>query len=252
MKRLLDAFRRKQPAAAPEAPTAPGVVVLTGAGISRASGLRTFRDSDGLWHDVPIWKVASPYGFETDPELVLRFYDERRRDAQAAPPNAAHMALAAFEKSWPGPFLLVTQNVDGLHEAAGCEDVLHVHGSLFRARCTACAWSGPQTGDMWPGDRACPACGAPKRPDVVWFGENPQGVGEALDAANAATIVAVVGCSLEVSPINKMPIAAWQGARPSRVVEINPNPTRHHAFTEVIAEAAEIGVPRFLKTLRAP
>src|SRR5699024_2944684 len=146
------------------------IVVLTGAGISAESGVATFRDSGGLWEGHAVDAVATPEGFAADPELVQRFYDARRRSLTAVEPNAAHLALARLEAERED-VLLVTQNVDDLHERAGSRRVLHMHGELRRALCTACATRSPWDGDLLP-DPPCPACGAHAlRPDVVWFGE---------------------------------------------------------------------------------
>lgn len=240
---------RRQPQ--PPATTAPPVMVLTGAGVSRASGLPTFRDADGLWHGVDVWKVASPEGFRSDPDRLRQFYDERRREAAAAEPNAAHRALAAFERAWPGEFLLVTQNVDGLHEAAGSRRVRHVHGSLSRWVCAACGAAGEQRGDM-AADPGCPSCNMTrKRPDVVWFGEKPRHLDEVFSFVDRAPIFLAVGCSLEVGPVNKLPSMAWRASREPRVVEVNPAPTRHPAFNEVVPGPAEEALPGVLDAILA-
>ena len=148
------------------------VLVLTGAGISAESGLATFRGADGLWEGHPVEQVASPEGFAADPELVWRFYSLRRRDAEAVEPNAAHRSLAALEERLGDRFLLVTQNVDGLHARAGSRRLVEVHGTLWRTRCSACRR--PAFADStWPVEPPFPRCpcGALLRPDIVWFGE---------------------------------------------------------------------------------
>lgn len=148
------------------------VLVLTGAGISAESGLATFRGAGGLWDGYPVEQVASPEGFAADPELVWRFYSERRAGAAAAEPNAAHRALAALERRLGDRFLLATQNVDGLHLRAGSERVVEVHGSLWRTRCSRCLRP-PFDDDAFPVEAPLPRCpcGALLRPDIVWFGE---------------------------------------------------------------------------------
>lgn len=148
------------------------VLVLTGAGISAESGLATFRGAGGLWEGYPVEQVASPEGFAADPELVWRFYSMRRRAAAAAEPNAAHLALAALEERLGERFLLVTQNVDGLHARAGSRRLVEVHGTLWRTRCSACLRP-PFADDAYPVEPPLPrcACGALLRPDIVWFGE---------------------------------------------------------------------------------
>lgn len=176
------------------------IVILTGAGISAESGLRTFRDSDGLWEDHRIEDVATPEGFRRDPALVHRFYNARRLTARAAMPNAAHAALAQLERAFPGEVLVVTQNVDDLHERGGSRRVLHMHGSLAGALCAACGhrWAAPEV--MAPAD-ACPACGHPAtRPDIVWFGEYPYHMEEIWDALRQASIFAAIGTSGQVYP----------------------------------------------------
>jgi len=150
------------------------IVILTGAGISAESGLATFRASDGLWEQHRIEDVATPEGFVRDPALVHRFYNERRRQLQTVEPNAAHLALAEREKKWEGPVLLVTQNVDDLHERSGSHRLIHMHGELKKARCLYCGSVHAWDGDTGP-ESPCPACGkAPAlRPHIVWFGEMP-------------------------------------------------------------------------------
>ncbi len=160
------------------------IVILTGAGISRESGLHTFRDADGIWATVRIEDVATPQAFAADPARVQAFYDARRRGllGPGIAPNAAHHALARLEAAWPAAVLVVTQNIDDLHERAGSRRVLHMHGELLKARCIACQASVPWRDDLAPGP-PCPACGGgPLRPDVVWFGEVPHGM-EPIEAA---------------------------------------------------------------------
>lgn len=148
------------------------VLVLTGAGVSAESGLATFRGAGGLWDGHPVEQVASPEGFAADPELVWRFYSGRRRDAAAAGPNDAHRVLAALEARLGDRFLLVTQNVDGLHARAGSRRVVEIHGTLWRTRCSRCM-SPPVADASFPVLPPLPRChcGALLRPDIVWFGE---------------------------------------------------------------------------------
>ena len=154
------------------------IVILTGAGISAESGIDTFRSAGGLWEQHRVEDVATPEGFARDPDLVLRFYDMRRAAIQEKEPNAAHAALARLEAEWPGNLLLVTQNVDDLHERGGSRRVLHMHGEHLNAWCTSCDIRSRWTASLI--DRpGCPACGARTlRPDVVWFGEMPYRMGE--------------------------------------------------------------------------
>jgi len=148
------------------------ILVLTGAGVSAESGLATFRGAGGLWEGHPVEQVASPEGFAADPELVWRFCGRRREQAAAVAPNAAHRALAALEERLGDRFLLVTQNVDGLHRRAGSERVVEIHGSLWRSRCSRCPRA-PFPDASYPVEPPLPrcACGALLRPDIVWFGE---------------------------------------------------------------------------------
>jgi NAD-dependent deacetylase len=176
------------------------IVVLTGAGISAESGLGTFRDEDGLWAQHRIEDVATPEGFARNPALVQEFYNARRAQATAARPNPAHRALARLEVEHAGEVLIITQNVDGLHETAGSRNVLHMHGQLDRALCHACGhrWPAPEVMRV---EDACPQCRrAATRPDVVWFGEIPYAM-ERIDPALAdADIFAAVGTSGNVYP----------------------------------------------------
>ena len=176
------------------------IVVLTGAGVSAESGIDTFRGGGGLWEQHRVEDVATPEAFARDPELVLRFYDMRRAAIQTKEPNAAHHALARLDAEWEGGLLIVTQNVDDLHEQAGAKRVLHMHGEHLNAWCTACdvrsRWTAPLI------DRpACPACGARSlRPDVVWFGEMPYRMDEIYAALREADLFVSIGTSGAVYP----------------------------------------------------
>lgn len=143
------------------------IVILTGAGISAESGLATFRGPDGLWEGHRVEDVATPEAFARDPTLVHRFYDARRAQLAHVEPNAAHLALARLERAWPGEFLLVTQNVDDLHERAGSRRLIHMHGGLRSAWCLACDERFPWDGPMGR-EATCPSCGASGlRPEVA-------------------------------------------------------------------------------------
>ncbi|WP_296763181.1 NAD-dependent deacylase [Sediminimonas sp.] len=176
------------------------IVILTGAGISAESGLGTFRDAGGVWAQHAVEDVATPEGFAHNPARVHAFYNDRRAQAAAAVPNAAHEALTRLEARHPGEVTIVTQNVDALHERAGSRNVIHMHGELARALCAACGHRWPAPAAMAPDD-ACPACGAAAtRPDVVWFGEVPYGL-ERIDAALAAAdLFVAIGTSGQVYP----------------------------------------------------
>ncbi len=176
------------------------IVILTGAGISAESGIDTFRGAGGLWENHRVEDVATPEALARDPGLVLRFYDQRRAAIQEKLPNAAHIALARLEKEWNGSLLIVTQNVDDLHERAGTGRVLHMHGEHLSAWCTSCdirsRWRAPLL-DRPP----CPVCGARSlRPDIVWFGEMPYRMGEIYTALREADLFVSIGTSGAVYP----------------------------------------------------
>ena len=176
------------------------IVILTGAGISGESGLRTFRADDGLWEDHRVEDVATPQAFHRDPELVQRFYDERRKNIATAQPNAAHTALARLDDEWDGELLLVTQNIDDLHERAGARRVLHMHGEGLSVWCTSCNARHRWTGTLLDAP-PCPACGeAALRPDIVWFGEMPYRMDEIFAALARADLFVSIGTSGAVYP----------------------------------------------------
>ncbi|WP_285019257.1 NAD-dependent deacylase [Novosphingobium sp. fls2-241-R2A-195] len=176
------------------------IVILTGAGVSAESGIDTFRDGGGLWEQHRVEDVATPEAFARDPDLVLRFYDMRREAIQTKQPNAAHRALAKLDAEWEGDLLIVTQNVDDLHERAGAKRVLHMHGEHLNAWCMACDERPRRTGPLI--DRpACPECGeAALRPDIVWFGEMPYRMDEIFAALEQADLFVSIGTSGAVYP----------------------------------------------------
>ena len=176
------------------------IVILTGAGISAESGIDTFRSAGGLWEQHRVEDVATPEGFARDPDLVLRFYDMRRAAIQTKQPNPAHAALAKLDAQWPGELLIVTQNVDDLHERAGASRVLHMHGEHLNAWCTSCdirsKWTAPLI-ERPP----CPVCKARTlRPDVVWFGEMPYRMDEIYAAVRTCDLFVSIGTSGAVYP----------------------------------------------------
>ncbi len=222
------------------------LVVLTGAGVSAESGIRTFRDTNGLWEDHRVEDVASPEGFARNPALVLDFYNQRRAQARTVQPNAAHVALAAFEKQPGWQVRIITQNVDDLHERAGSSHVLHLHGSLFQMRSV-----GNETavfdcpGDIHLGDRA--ADGHQLRPHIVWFGEQVPAIEEAAEIVAEADAVLVVGTSLQVYPA-----AGLLHYAPSTcpVFVIDPHqPEAGRRGVRYVVEAASTGVPKALAEL---
>jgi NAD-dependent deacetylase len=227
------------------------IVILTGAGVSAESGLGTFRDVDGLWTRYDLSEVATPEGFARNPALVHDFYNARRRTCRAARPNAAHSALARLERGFAGEVLVVTQNIDDLHERAGSRLVWHMHGELARALCAACGhrWDAPEV--MTPAD-PCPACGAPAtRPDVVWFGEVPYLMDEIWRALEAADLFVSIGTSGTVYPAaGFVEIAAGSGAM---TLELNLEPSdMASAFAETRAGPASALVPAWVAEVLAP
>jgi NAD-dependent deacetylase len=180
--------------------TVRNIVILTGAGISAESGLKTFRAEDGLWEEHRVENVCTPQAFARDPELVQRFYDMRRAATLAAEPNAAHEALAKLDTQWPGNLLIVTQNIDDLHERAGARHVVHMHGEVLSVWCTGCdtrhRWASPLLGDP-----PCPACReSALRPDIVWFGETPYEMDRIFAALARADLFVSIGTSGAVYP----------------------------------------------------
>lgn len=176
------------------------IVILTGAGISAESGLGTFRAEGGLWAQHRIEDVATPEGFARDPKLVVDFYNARRAQAAEAEPNSGHEALAELEAELDGEVVVVTQNVDDLHEKAGSASVMHMHGALKNALCAACEHRWPAPLVMAPGD-PCPKCAAPAaRPDIVWFGEMPYDMEEIYGHLASADVFAAIGTSGNVYP----------------------------------------------------
>src|SRR5438067_1801477 len=177
------------------------IVILTGAGISAESGLATFRGADGLWEGHRVEDVATPEAFQRNPALVHAFYDARRAKLGTVEPNAAHVALARLDAKWPGELLLVTQNVDDLHERAGSKRLVHMHGELTKGWCLACGerfgWEGPMGEDA-----SCPVCGAEDRvrPDIVWFGEMPYQMDRIEEALQACDLFVSIGTSGAVYP----------------------------------------------------
>ncbi|MEM6661765.1 MAG: NAD-dependent deacylase [Pseudomonadota bacterium] len=177
------------------------IVILTGAGISAESGLGTFRDKDGLWTKVNLEDVATPEGYARNPDMVLDFYNQRRRGMVEAKPNAAHHALGRLEAAWPGKLTLVTQNIDNLHEQGGSREVIHMHGEMLRALCSSCGYQWDWPGDMSRSDQ-CPTCSTPEavRPDVVWFGEMPYHMERIYAELEVCDLFVSIGTSGNVYP----------------------------------------------------
>ncbi len=223
------------------------IVVLTGAGISAESGIKTFRDVDGLWEGHDVMEVASPVGWNKNPDIVLDFYNKRRQQLLEVKPNAAHKALAELENEYE--VHIITQNVDDLHERAGSSKVLHLHGELLKARSTldinyVLEWGK----DLNMGD-CCPKNGQ-LRPHIVWFGEAVPAMDEAIAITETADIVVVIGTSLQVYPA-----AGLMNYAPSSspVFYIDPKPASVYGMSnkvEIIAATATLGVPVFIEKLK--
>jgi NAD-dependent deacetylase len=226
------------------------VVVLTGAGISAESGVPTFRDADGLWEGHRVEEVASPDAFELQPSVVHRFYDTRRAAIAGVEPNPAHRALARLEEHLGDDLLVVTQNIDDLHERAGSTRVVHMHGQLRSALCRACLTRTPWTGDL--GDHPpCPGCGVSElRPDVVWFGEVPYELDRIFSALDVADLFVAIGTSGVVYPAAAfVQFAAGAGAR---TLELNLVASDVSGdFDESRAGPAGVLVPAWVEELLA-
>ena len=222
--------------------------VLTGAGISAESGLATFRGSGGLWNGYRVDQVATPEAWHADPELVWRFYSMRRRDALAAQPNVAHLALAKIEHKLGNNFYLCTQNVDDLHERAGSLRVHHMHGSLFESRCTNCDKPFPDQSFYEDPHNlpTCKSCGHPIRPHIVWFGEIPLDMDTIYRKLDRATVLLVVGTSGSVYPAAGFVHIANQ--RRIHTVYVGPEePLNREAFDEILLGNATQVLPSLLR-----
>ncbi|TAL31986.1 MAG: NAD-dependent protein deacylase [Alphaproteobacteria bacterium] len=227
------------------------VVVLTGAGISAESGIRTFRGSDGLWEGHHIEDVAAPEGFRRNPELVYRFYNDRRRQLllPEIQPNAAHLALARLEERLGDDFLLVTQNIDDLHKRAGSQRVLPMHGELRKARCSACLAQLDWDRDF-DAVTKCGACGESGnlRPHVVWFGEMPLYMDDIYVALSQCDVFAAIGTSGNVYPAAGFVDVARKAGAQSFELNLEKSLV-HNAFAERrYGKATEI-VPRWVDDL---
>jgi NAD-dependent deacetylase len=230
-----DELDRALDQAATQLGTAERVCVLTGAGVSAESGVPTFRASDGLWEGHRIEDVASPFGFQRNPKLVWNFYNARRANVATVTPNPGHHALKAMEDRWGDRFTLVTQNVDGLHRTAGSKNVLEIHGSLYRTRCTECDEVADRGLTPLAELPEC-HCGAMLRPDIVWFHENlPEDVWEAaMTAAHECDVMLVVGTSAVVHPAASLvPIAKRSKSPGATVIEANLTRTEASAFADI-------------------
>lgn len=220
------------------------IAVLTGAGVSAESGIKTFRDSDGLWEGHDVMEVASPEGFQRNPAAVLEFYNQRRRQLLTVQPNAAHKALAELEKDHE--VTIITQNVDDLHERAGSTNVIHLHGELLKARSIAdenliMDWKD----DLNLGD--CCDNNNQLRPHIVWFGEMVPMIEVAAEIVEKADAIIIVGTSMQVYPAAGLMQYAKPGAS---IYFVDPKPSISESTRiTVFAENASIGVPKVVKAL---
>lgn len=223
------------------------IVVLSGAGLSAESGLATFRDENGIWKQYDYRDVATPEGFQRNPHLVYEFYNSRRKNASKAHPNQAHQALAKLQKNYPGEVLIVTQNVDNLHEQAGSTDLIHMHGDMQTLVCTHCDAILPWTSEL-SDDLTCPECELTGglRPHVVWFGEMPFEMDRIADALSKCDLFVSIGTSGNVYPAAGFVAAATHAG--AHTVELNLEPScaasdfcecHHGRATEIVPAFVE-------------
>lgn len=225
------------------------IVVLTGAGISAESGIKTFRAADGLWENHPVEDVATPEGFQRNPQLVYEFYNQRRRHLLSAEirPNGAHTALARFEQRFDGSFLIVTQNIDNLHERAGSQNLLHMHGEILKMRCLN-SQAVFDINDDLNLDTDCRCCHSPGnlRPHIVWFGEMPFHMNQINQALESCDLFVSVGTSGNVYPASSF----YQTAkiRKAHTVELNLEQTGSSFDAHIYGPATKV-VPHFFEEL---
>ncbi len=222
------------------------ITVLTGAGISAESGIRTFRDSDGLWEGHDVMEVASPQGWNANPELVLDFYNQRRKQLLEVEPNAAHIALAELENDFD--VQIITQNVDDLHERAGSTNVLHLHGELFKVRSTVISttildWKKElNKGDLCKDSYQL-------RPHIVWFGEDVPEMDNAIRLVRETDILIIIGTSMQVYPATSLLQFA---PSESKIYFVDPKPTISSSERIIVfAEKASTGVIKVIETIKS-
>lgn len=226
------------------------IVVLTGAGLSAESGLHTFRDKDGIWAKYDYREVATPEGYRRNPAKVLDFYNQRRHQNADVKPNAAHLALAKLEAEHAGDVLIVTQNIDPLHEMAGSKNLIHMHGSILRVLCSACDARHDWGMDDITVASVCPSCAKAGglRPDVVWFGEMPYKMEEIYQALGACDLFISIGTSGTVYPAAGFVLEARRAG--AHTVELNLEPSEGiSAFKEAIHGRATEIVPAYVGKL---
>lgn len=227
------------------------VAVLTGAGISAESGIKTFRDPDGLWAKFNPMELASIDGFMSNPQRVWEWYQYRREIINKAQPNPGHYALVEFEKLFP-QFTLITQNVDRLHQRAGSSNVIELHGNIVENHCFNCKEPYFGETDLPDGQiPRCPKCGGLIRPSVVWFGEMlpVDALEQAEQAAMECDVFFSIGTSAEVYPAANLPYVAKRSG--AVLVEVNPNPTVLTPYCDFkIAESSAVGLPKIVELLK--
>ena len=224
------------------------IIFVTGAGISQESGIPTFRGKDGLWRNYDAMKLATIDAFYENPKLVWEWYNERRKNIFAAHPNPGHKAIAELEKY--AKVMVLTQNIDGLHQKAGSTEVLELHGSIIKIKCSVCDFRDEILTEFSEIPPLC-NCGNMLRPDVVWFGEPlPQNVWQkAIVSASECDLMVIVGTSLVVSPANTLPIYAKQNN--ALLIEINPERTEMSSDMDLtIRSTSALALPEFISILK--
>ena len=225
------------------------IVFVTGAGISQESGIPTFRGKDGLWRKYDPMQLATIDAFYEDPQLVWEWYEERRANILAAQPNAGHFAIAELAKH--KQVIILTQNIDGLHQRSGSKHVLELHGSIIRIKCTVCDFKDNIATPFESLPPKC-KCGNILRPDVVWFGEGlPQDVwGQAISHAQTCDVMIIVGTSLVVSPANTLPLYAKQNG--AVLIEVNPEKTVMSSEMDLsVRETSANALPELVKMVQS-
>ena len=224
------------------------IVFVTGAGISQESGIPTFRGNDGLWKNHDPMKLATIDAFHENPKLVWEWYNDRRRNIFRAQPNPGHNAISELEKY--AQVVVLTQNIDGLHKKAGSSNVLELHGSIVKIKCSVCDYSEDVLTEISDFPPLC-KCGNILRPDVVWFGESlPQDVWQnSIEFASSCDLMIIVGTSLAVSPANTLPLYAKQNN--ATLIEINPENTEMSAeMDEIIRDTSVKTLPKLISLFK--
>ena len=224
------------------------IVFVTGAGISQESGIPTFRGKDGYWRRYDPMKLASIDAFYDDPKLVWEWYDDRRKNILDVKPNEGHFAISQMEEF--KDIVVLTQNIDGLHQRSGSTNVLELHGSIIRIKCTVCDFTDNITENFELLPPKC-KCGSMLRPDVVWFGEPlPQNIWQsAIKEASVCDVMVIVGTSLVVSPANTLPVYAKQNG--AILIEVNPEKTVMSNDMTLSIQATSVGVlPKMLSIFK--